>query len=475
LGRAADAFVRPDPQLTPGRIFRFWAPLAATWLMMAVEGPFIAAIIARLPAPAENLAAFGIAYAAAVIVESPVIMLLSASTALVRDRSSFVGLRRFAYALNGLLTLFIVAAQAPAVSAWFFRGLLGLPSDVADLTVRAFPFLIPWPAAIGYRRFYQGLLIRRGLTRWVGFGTMFRLVSMGVAAVLLSRVPGLGGASVGTMALSAGVLAEAIVSRLLSREIVQSLLSDRPLDWRATTTPALDAPPAGVDDANAVAQIHPAASEHDLTLRSIVYFYGPLATTSMLAMAVQPTITFFMGSSHRALESLAVLPVVNGLTFLFRSLAVSYHEAIIALLGDRYEHYPALRSFAGALMLFTSVSLTLIGFTPLSSIVLEGVAGLPGELAAFALRPARILALLPAFTVWMSVQRGVLVLARRTTVVTWSTVVEVSVIVTILWVGIARLDLTGAVAAALALMIGRLAGTLTLMGPAAAVLRARGV
>ena len=30
----------------------FWLPLAATWLMMAVEGPFLAALIARLPEPA---------------------------------------------------------------------------------------------------------------------------------------------------------------------------------------------------------------------------------------------------------------------------------------------------------------------------------------------------------------------------------------------------------------------------------------
>ena len=67
--------------LTHRKIFTFWLPLAGTWLMMAVEGPFLAAIIARLPNPKENLAAFGIAFAFAAIVEPPVIMLLSASTA----------------------------------------------------------------------------------------------------------------------------------------------------------------------------------------------------------------------------------------------------------------------------------------------------------------------------------------------------------------------------------------------------------
>jgi len=38
---------------------------------------------------------------------------------------------------------------------------------VAELTRRAAAILLPWPAAIGYRRFYQGILIGSGLTRRV--------------------------------------------------------------------------------------------------------------------------------------------------------------------------------------------------------------------------------------------------------------------------------------------------------------------
>ena len=52
-------------------ILRFWAPLAATWLMMAVEEPFRAAVIARLPEAKINFAACGVAFAIAMLVESP--------------------------------------------------------------------------------------------------------------------------------------------------------------------------------------------------------------------------------------------------------------------------------------------------------------------------------------------------------------------------------------------------------------------
>lgn len=72
-----------DDALRPSRIFALWLPMAGTWLMMAAEAPFLAAVIARLAEPKYNLAAFGVAYAVAILIESPVIMILSASTTLV--------------------------------------------------------------------------------------------------------------------------------------------------------------------------------------------------------------------------------------------------------------------------------------------------------------------------------------------------------------------------------------------------------
>jgi Na+-driven multidrug efflux pump len=73
-------------RLTYRKIFLFWGPLALTWLMMAFEQPVLIAFIARLNEAKYNLAAFGIAGSFAMIVEAPIIMLMSASTALVRGK-----------------------------------------------------------------------------------------------------------------------------------------------------------------------------------------------------------------------------------------------------------------------------------------------------------------------------------------------------------------------------------------------------
>ena len=71
--------------------------------MMAAEGPYLAALIARMPDPIPNLAAFGVAFAFAIILESPVIMLMSASTALIEDGPSYRALRRFSLWLTAMV------------------------------------------------------------------------------------------------------------------------------------------------------------------------------------------------------------------------------------------------------------------------------------------------------------------------------------------------------------------------------------
>ncbi len=83
-------------RLTTKEVLRAWWPLAMSWLLMALELPAISAVVARLPAPEANLAAYGgVVFPVALIIESPVIMLLAASTALSRDQESFRRLRGY--------------------------------------------------------------------------------------------------------------------------------------------------------------------------------------------------------------------------------------------------------------------------------------------------------------------------------------------------------------------------------------------
>ena len=438
----------PAAPLTYRRIFAFWAPLAGTWIMMAVEGPYLAAVIARLPEPTVNLAAFGVAFAVAVIVEAPVIMLLSASTALVEDHESYAALRRFGYRLCAALTLVQLVVLAPPVFDLLFRGLLALPDDVARHAHRSLAFLLPWPAAVGYRRFRQGLLIRNGLTRRVVACTGVRLATMSLTALAAWRLLPLDGASAGAAALAAGVLVEAAVTRALAARTV------RRLRGRARAADRLADP--------------------TLRLAGLVRFYAPLALTSVLALAIPPLTTFFMGQGRHALESLAVLPVVHGVTFVFRAIGLSYLEVVVALIGDRREQFGRIRNFAAGLAVCTVLGLSAVAFTPLGAFWLQDVAGLSPTLTGFALPPIRILAVFPALSVLLSLQRGTLVHARRTPPITRATLLELLTVGVVLTVGIHHLDLVGVTAAAVAILAGRLVGNSWLTPPWLAALRAGG-
>lgn len=404
--------------------------------MMSLEGPFLAAVIARLPDPTFNLAAYGVAFALAILVESPVIMLMSASTALVEDETSYRRLRVFMLGLNGISTLLLVVLAIPAVFGVVIVAGLGLPEPVAEIVYGSLWLLLPWPAAIGYRRFLHGLLIRSGRTRLVAVGTLIRVTATAGTALALARTA-LPGAWIGAAALSAGVVVEAVTARVMAAGAIRDL-----------TGRADDSGRAGV------------ACHEVLGYSAIARFYYPLALTSLIGLAVQPLLTFFMGRSPSPVESLALFPVVISLCFFFNALGLSYQEAAIALLGRDGEHAPEIRRFAAWLAVASSGGLALIAFTPLAEVWYGTVSGLPDRLAELAITPTRILVLVPALGAILAFQRAVLVNRRTTRPITVATIIEVVGIAAIFPLVIWRFGTMGVVAAAVALLGGRIASVI---------------
>jgi len=424
-------------------MFSFWLPMLATWQMMAIEGPLLAAVIARLADATFNLAAYGIAFSLALMVEAPIIMMMMASTALVQDRTSYLRLRNFTITLNIIITVLMIVLILPAIFPALSERLLGLPEQVARLTHVAVLLLLPWPAAIGFRRFYQGLLIRANLTRRIAWGTVLRLIVMSSTALLLALFTKLPGAAVGAAALSMGVIAEAIASRVMVHHTIRILLST-------------EGDPEGTPN-----------------YRGIWSFYYPLAMTSTLALGVHPLIVFFLGQSRMSLESLAVMPVVNSLVFIFRSFGLSFQEVALASFGNKREYFRPVRNFATGLGFAATAGIALIAFTPLATLWFRDISGLDAGLASFAIPPVQLLVLMPATSVLLAVQRAVLVSNRRTVSITQATILEVVLIFLVLFVSIVLFDAVGAIAAALAVLLGRLGANAFLTHPVRRILTGR--
>jgi progressive ankylosis protein len=421
----------PHPQdLTVKNIFIFWFPLGATWLMMSAEGPFLSALIARLAEPKYNLAAYGVAYALALIVEAPIIMMMSASTALVKDNYSFNKLKKFTYAFIAGVTLLMVVLVIPGVFYLITEKLIGLPHRVAYLTHIATIILLPWPGAIGYRRFYQGILIRNNLTRRVAYGTVVRITTIAVTASIFFILINVPGVIVGAASLSIAVVAEATVSRLMVNATLKKYHS------------------------------MPSATNNMLSYKEIFTFYYPLALMSVLSLGVQPFVTFFVGQSRMALESLAVLPVITSFVFIFRALGLSFQEVIIAKIGDDKSGYIPLRNFAVGMAVLLTLVILSIAFSPLFNIWFEDVSGLSKSLTDFANVPLKIITIIPALTVLLCFQRAILVTDKNTKPITWGTAIEFLVIVITMYISINTLSFVGAVAAMSSLVIGRIAANI---------------
>jgi hypothetical protein len=394
--------------------------------MMSVEGPILTSVIARLADPMYNLAAYGVAVAVAMFIEAPVIMLLSTTVALAVDGNAFRVLRKFMWQLNGLVTAGMLVVSIPFVFDVLANSVLLLPEEVASRMYWGFVCMTPWPAAIGYRRFYQGLLIRNGLTRYVAWGTIVRLLAMATTALALTMLTSFPGIVIGTLSLSTGVILEALATRRMSRGIVRRLRRQRAEDCAPSPS-----------------------------MREILRFYIPLALTSIIGFVVTPMLAFFMGRAPESVASLAILPVVDSFVFMFRSFGFSYQEVGIALLGEGNKNFRVVRRVGLGVAIATTAVLAIVALTPISEIVFGSVYGLVPLLADMAVLPTVILVPLPALAVVYSVQRAVLINSRKNVVVAWSTIAEIVAIAMVMIVMTSFTGVIGAIAAAIAMTAGR--------------------
>lgn len=400
-----------------------WWPLSASWLLMAVEVPMVSAALARLPEPAVQLAAFGgIVFPILLLIESPVIMLLAASTALSRDRVSYDILRRYVLVLSvGLSLLHLLVVLTPAYDL-VTRRLIGAPPEIVDPARLAMLVGLPWTAAIAYRRFDQGVLIRFGASRAVGVGTAVRLVSGASVLVAGLLLHGLGrlsldGVVLGSVAVIAGVVAECAYIQIRTRPVVEERL------------------PAGSPGA-----------DPPVTPGGFLRFYVPLALTSLLGLIVQPLGSAALSRMPRPLESLAAWPVVWGLLFMLRSPGTAYKEVVVAMM-ERPRALAAVRRFTLLLTVGVLLVSLAVTFTPLAHLWLGRISGLDANLTAVARAGLLAGVLIPALGALQNTFTGYLVWDRRTRRVTESMVAFLGVAAVLLFAGVAWGGATGLVVA----------------------------
>ena len=390
---------------------------------MTIEQPLIAAVVARLAFPTINLAAWGIVFSVAVIIQSPSTMLLAASTTLSKDWDSYHKLRRYMWLIVVALTSLHATLVFTPLYYVLAINLLNLPPEIIQPTRLGLMIMLPWTAGTAYRRFQQGVLIRFDNSRVVIWGSILRV---GVDSLLLTAgffVGGMAGVVVAAGAVIGGVISEAAYVGYRVRPVLEHQLKAAPL-------------------------VNP-----PLTRRAFWNFYAPLALTVLFMLLAQPLIGAGLSRMPSPLESLAVWPVLYGFLLVWQSVGISYNEAVIALL-DEARAVPRLRRFTRQLIGLTTLGLFLVTVTPAAAIWFSRVAALPPDLADLAQQALWLGLLLPALRILQSWFQGALTYSRHTRGITESVVLALLVTGIILWAGVSWGQATGVYVGVLALTTG---------------------
>lgn len=412
------------------RVTQTWWPLAAGWFLMTVEIPLLSAAIARNPDPQIHLAAWGLVFSLALIFGSPVIMLLSASTALSRDWPAYQQVRRYTWWLAfGLTVLHALLAFTPVFDL-VVGNLLAPPPEIVEPTRLGLAVMLPYVLVLAYRRFNYGVLIRFNHTRSVTLGAAVRLSVDAVMLLVLYLLGVRNGVLIATATFTTGVAAEAIYSGLRLRPVLSELRAAIP-------------------------------GKDPVTLRSFVVFFVPLVMTSLLQIIVQPMGTAALSRMPEPLDSLAVWPVVYSLMILWTSAGMAFTEAVVVLLDEprpvRVLHQFTVRGGIIAIGL-----LLIMNATPLADLWFKHIAALPPELAGPASWALWMTILVPGLAFLQSWYTGTLVNARQTRAITEAVFVALVVNALVLWLGIVWGRAPGLYVGMVGLVAGHMARTVWL-------------
>jgi progressive ankylosis protein len=281
--------------------------------------------------------------------------------------------------------------------------------------------VILWPLAIGWRRYFQGLLIHSGQSYAVAQAGIVRLLAVGIilAGGFTLKT---NGAVVAGMSLVWGVIAEAVTVTYLARKLGATKLPE------VISTPELPQDLAGVWK-----------------------FYAPLGGTMMLVWGARAALVGVVARANDGEIALAAWPAAWGLVLVIANSTRMVQQIIIRnrkLVPDR-----VLIIFAITVGIVCSLILLLVSGTPMSEKAIGWFIGNDPELISRVRPVLLICAVIPLFVSVQNSVQGFLVSEGRTWGVNHAAWVGAIVMLGMAYLGV-QLGQNGAIAAAIGMILG---------------------
>ena len=350
---------------------------------MSVANPGVSAVIARMPNPEVNLAAYGgIAHPISLIIESPIIMMLSASITLNRDWNTYKRLYRFMIAIGVALTLIHFLAAFTPLYYVIAEKWIGIPQEVLEPARLGLMYMLPWTMAIVYRKFHQGILIRYGHTNAIASGTVIRVLAIAAGIIAAANLTDLPGVAIGSIGHVCGVFFEALYTHFQARPVILHRLKFEP-------------------------------ELEKLKWMDFAKFYIPLAMTPFITYIWQPIGSAGISRMPNPVESLAAWSVLSGLLLILNSTGLSYNEIVIALL-DRRGSYPVLKRFTSMMVGIAFSVALIIAVTPVADFYFQKLVSVSPHLSDIARGGFRFLVIAPGLIYAQSFFQGIILNSRNT-------------------------------------------------------------
>ncbi|MBF2070592.1 hypothetical protein [Fischerella thermalis] len=327
---------QPKPesnQITSGRsllaLLTQFIPLSLSDVAMTLGDPLQTSALSRLAYPQETLAGVGVVKGVAVFLESPIITILHASTALGGQAKSRRALWQFTMIAGlSLSGIFLLLTWEPLYN-WLLLDVFGVSASIAARGRTAFLLMFLWPFVIAWRRFFQGLLIRAQKSIAVGWASVARLtwviVSLAVGVTLR-----LDGAFLAGITMMGAILIEAVlVTWFCMRLGAISILNQQ-----------------GYSETKKLPQ----------TLSGVSFYYLPLASTMLLVWGARAILLSLIARAFDGSLALAVWPAAWGLVLAIANGTRMIQQVVISAYEETSKR--TLATF----VIIVGLSFTLIPF-----------------------------------------------------------------------------------------------------------------
>jgi progressive ankylosis protein len=403
------------------QLWQQFIPLSLSDVTMALGDPLTTTTLAHLADSRTNLAAVGVAKAIAIFCESPIIMLLHASNALAPTQRSRQALWKFTLIASSVMSLLLALTSIPAIFTIIGEGWLGVSPNLSNTVRSVLLITILWPLAIGWRRYFQGLLIHSGQSNAVAQAGIVRLlVVMGILAI--GFITKSSGAIVAAMSLVWGVIAEAIAATYLAKKL------------QATQLPEIVSTPQLPQD-----------------LAGVWKFYAPLGGTMILVWGARAVLVGIIARANDGVIALAAWPAAWGLVLVIANSTRMVQQIIIRnrkLMSDKL-----LITFAVTVGIICSLVLLVVSGTPISAQSIGWFVGSDLELIARVRPVLLICAVMPLLVSVQNAIQGFLVSEGRTWAINYAAWIG-----SIAMLGIAYFSIqtgqNGAISAATGMVLG---------------------